>query len=53
MSQRRRQRPIGDTLGRHDRARIILIEKGRTHLWKPLLHAIAAGGMDPGGHELN
>ena len=53
MSQRRRQRPIGDTLGRHDRARIILIEKGRTHLWKPLLHAIAAGSMDPGGHELN
>ena len=33
--------------------RITLIEKGRTHLWKPLLHTIAAGSMDPGGHELN
>jgi NADH dehydrogenase len=44
---------LGDTLGRHGRARITLIEKGRTHLWKPLLHAIAAGSMDPGGHELN
>jgi NADH:quinone reductase (non-electrogenic) len=44
---------LGDTLGQHGRARITLIEKGRTHLWKPLLHAIAAGSMDPGGHELN
>src|SRR3984893_8072603 len=44
---------LGDTLGRHGRARITLIEKGRTHLWKRLLHAIAAGSMDPGGHELN
>jgi NADH dehydrogenase len=44
---------LGDTLGRRGTARITLIEKGRTHLWKPLLHAIAAGSMDPGGHELN
>jgi NADH:ubiquinone reductase (H+-translocating) len=39
---------LGDTLGRRGTARITLIEKGRTHLWKPLLHAIAAGSMDPG-----
>ena len=42
---------LGDTLGRRGTARITLIEKGRTHLWRPLLHAIAAGSMDPGGHE--
>ena len=30
-----------------------LIDKGRTHLWKPLLHEVAAGSMDQGVHELN
>lgn len=30
-----------------------LIDKGRTHLWKPLLHEVAAGSMDLGVHELN
>jgi NADH:ubiquinone reductase (H+-translocating) len=43
----------GDTLGRAGRARIVLVEKCRTHLWKPLLHAVAAGSMDPAEHELN
>ena len=44
---------LGDTLGRRGKARITLVEKGRTHLWKPLLHAVAAGSMDPSEHELN
>jgi len=30
-----------------------LVERGRTHLWKPLLHAIAAGSVDRTQHELN
>ena len=25
----------------------------RTHLWKPLLHSVAAGAMDPSEHQLN
>ena len=29
------------------------MERARTHLWKPLLHAVAAGSLDPGAHELN
>ena len=44
---------LGDTLGRRGQARITLIEKSRTHIWKPLLHAIAAGGMRRSQHELN
>ena len=44
---------LGDRLGRRGRASIILIDKARAHLWKPLLHEIAAGSMDLGHHELN
>lgn len=42
---------LGDTLGRKKRAHITLIEKERTHFWKPHLHEIAAGSMDIGGHQ--
>jgi NADH:ubiquinone reductase (H+-translocating) len=44
---------LGNTLGRRGAARITLVDKSRTHLWKPLLHAVAAGSMDPSEHELN
>ena len=44
---------LGKTLGRRGEAHIALVERARTHLWKPLLHAVAAGSIDPGGHELN
>src|SRR5271165_1078453 len=44
---------LGDTLGRHDRADIALVEKARTHVWKPLLHEVAAGSMDISRHELD
>jgi NADH dehydrogenase len=44
---------LGNTLGKSGAAQITLVEKGRTHLWKPLLHAVAAGSMDPSEHELN
>ena len=44
---------LGDTLGRRGRARIVLVERARTHLWKPLLHAVAAGSIDRAEHELN
>jgi len=44
---------LGDKLGRRGRARITLIDKTRTHLWKPKLHEVAAGSMDIGQHELN
>jgi NADH dehydrogenase len=44
---------LGDTLGRRERAEIALIEKSRTHLWKPLLHEVAAGSMDVARHEID
>ncbi len=44
---------LGKTLGKRKRARITLVEKTRTHLWKPLLHAVAAGSMNPSEEELN
>ncbi|MES0401973.1 MAG: NAD(P)/FAD-dependent oxidoreductase [Hyphomicrobium sp.] len=43
---------LGDNLGKRGKARISLIEKARTHIWKPLLHEIAAGSMDVGRHEV-
>ena len=43
---------LGDKLGKKGKARISLVEKSRTHVWKPLLHEIAAGSMDVGRHEL-
>jgi len=44
---------LGDKLGRRGKADITLIDKARAHLWKPLLHEIAAGSMDLGHHELD
>ncbi|HEV2008586.1 MAG TPA: NAD(P)/FAD-dependent oxidoreductase [Burkholderiales bacterium] len=44
---------LGDTLGRKERALITLIDRMRTHLWKPLLHEVAAGSMDPDQHQLD
>lgn len=44
-------RKLASTYGRdtHD---IILIEKNRTHVWKPLLHEVAAGSMDANADEV-
>jgi NADH:ubiquinone reductase (H+-translocating) len=44
---------LGDRLGRRGRASVNLIECARSHLWKPLLHAVAAGSIDAGEYELN
>lgn len=44
---------LGDTLGKAGRARITLVERERTHFWKPHLHQIAAGTLDPAAHEVD
>ena len=44
---------LGDKLGRRGKADVTLIDKAPMHLWKPLLHEIAAGSMDLGHHELD
>ncbi len=44
---------LGNSLGRKGKAEITLIDHTRTHVWKPLLHEIAAGSMDPDKHVLD
>ncbi len=44
---------LGDGLGRRRRAAVTLIDRARSHLWKPLLHEVAAGSMDVDEHELD
>ena len=43
---------LGNKLGKRGKADITLVDRARTHIWKPLLHEIAAGSMDTGRHEL-
>ena len=44
---------LGGSLGRKRRALVTLVDRSRTHLWKPLLHQVAAGSMDLNDHELD
>ena len=44
---------LGHRLGKSCKARVMLIDRSRTHLWKPLLHRVAAGTMDEDDHELD
>ena len=44
---------LGDELGRRKLADVTLIDKCRAHLWKPLLHEVAAGSMDLSVHEID
>lgn len=43
---------LGDTLGKGEKAIITLVDMSPTHLWKPLLHEVAAGSMDLDEHEI-
>src|SRR6201996_8087395 len=48
---------LGDKFGSTDgkktpRAQVTLIDRNPTHIWKPLLHEVAAGSMDPFTQEL-
>src|SRR3981189_603210 len=43
----------GDTFGRRGRAAVTLVDRNETHLWKPLLHEVAAGSMDIHAHQLD
>ena len=44
---------LGDSLGKNGKAQIILIDQKLTHLWKPLLHEVAAGTLNPHQQETN
>jgi NADH dehydrogenase len=44
---------LGDKLGRRGRAEITLVDRYATHLWKPLLHEVAAGRLDADVHGVD
>jgi NADH dehydrogenase len=44
---------LGDGLARRGRAHVTLVDRSRTHLWKPLLHEVAAGSIDIHDHQLD
>jgi NADH:ubiquinone reductase (H+-translocating) len=44
---------LGNKYGRRKIADVTLIDRARTHVWKPLLHEIAAGSMDIDRHQLD
>jgi NADH dehydrogenase len=44
---------LGDWLGERGKAEVTLVERARTHLWKPLLHEVAAGSLDLDDHALD
>jgi NADH dehydrogenase len=44
---------LGDTLGRRGKATITLVDHNASHLWKPLLHEVAAGRVDADAHGVD
>ena len=44
---------LGNKLGKKGKARITLIDAVLTHVWKPLLHEVAAGSLDASTNEIN
>jgi NADH dehydrogenase len=44
---------LGDKHGRGGTAHVTLVDRARTHIWKPLLHEVAAGSLDVGHHAVD
>lgn len=44
---------LGRSLGKRKQARITLVDTNLTHIWKPLLHEVAAGSLNTTDNELN
>lgn len=44
---------LGKAYGRGSKVMVTLVDKNRTHIWKPKLHEIASGSMDFGDHEVD
>jgi NADH dehydrogenase len=44
---------LGEKFGRSGRAEITLVDRYETHVWKPLLHEVAAGRMDADAHDVD
>lgn len=44
---------LGKTLGKKGKASVTLVDANLTHIWKPLLHEVAAGSLNSYEDELN
>jgi len=44
---------LGDRYGRNGPVRVTLVDRQATHVWKPLLHEVAAGRMDADLHDVD
>jgi NADH dehydrogenase len=44
---------LGQSLGKRGKAEIILVDAHLTHVWKPLLHEVAAGSLNASENEIN
>lgn len=44
---------LGDKYGRGKDVQITLVDRSLSHIWKPLLHEVAAGVMDTATHQLS
>ncbi len=44
---------MGKRLGKRGRVAVTLVDRARTHVWKPKLHEIAAGSMNMDAHEVD
>jgi NADH dehydrogenase len=43
---------LGDKCHHSDKAEVVLVDRSPTHVWKPLLHEVAAGSMDANTNQL-
>ncbi|WP_028695931.1 NAD(P)/FAD-dependent oxidoreductase [Pseudomonas cremoricolorata] len=44
---------LGKSLGKRKQANVTLVDANLTHIWKPLLHEVAAGSLNSSEDELN
>ncbi|MDH2434328.1 NAD(P)/FAD-dependent oxidoreductase [Pokkaliibacter sp. MBI-7] len=44
---------LGHQFGKRGKARVTLVDRSPTHIWKPLLHEVATGSLDSGIDEVS
>ncbi len=44
---------LGNVFAQRDQVHVVLVDRSPSHLWKPLLHEVAAGSMDANAHQLD
>jgi NADH dehydrogenase len=43
---------LGNKFGKRGRVEVVLVDRSPAHLWKPLLHEVAAGSLDVNLHQV-